>query len=114
MITEGKLHELYTKFGHHSSWTIWNPKDITDLSVIDSNHITLQSKVVIVALNISAKVAKPWQNFHVGRNNYKLKKAFNDTSYRGAYITDLIKDHMSPNSKEVLKKNIRRRPSNEF
>lgn len=102
MISREKLYELSTKFGHHSSWAIWNPKDITDLSVIESNHMTLQSKVVMVALNISAKVDKPWQNFHVGKNDYKLKKAFNDTSYRGAYMTDLIKVHTNPNSKEVL------------
>ena len=102
MITREKLKELSEKYGSHSSWAIWNDQDITDLSVIEPNHMTLQDKVVMVGLNLSAEIDKPWQNFHNGRNDYKLRQAFNDSSYRGAYMTDLIKDHVNPKSNDVL------------
>lgn len=100
---ESKLQVLADKYGFTSSWAIWNPDDISDLSVIESNHLKLFMNVVMVGLNVSADIKEPWQNFHMGPNDRKLIKAFNDTSYRGAYMTDLIKDHTEANSGKLLK-----------
>ena len=102
MIKEAKLQTLAKEYGYVSSWAIWNPKDYTDISVIKTNHDKLLSNVVMVGLNVSDDIKEPWQNFHMGSNDRKLMKAFNDTSYRGAYMTDLIKSLPESNSKKVL------------
>jgi len=101
-MNEPKLQALADKYGFTSSWAIWNPDDFSDLSVIESNHLKLFKNIVMVGLNVSADIKEPWQNFHVGPNDRKLMKAFNDTSYRGAYMTDLIKDHTEAKSDKLL------------
>lgn len=97
-----KLQRLANEFGFTSSWAVWNPDDLRDLSVIKSNHEKLFKNVVMVGLNVSATIDTPWQNFHIGTNDRKLMEAFNDTSYRGAYMTDLIKDHTEAKSDKLL------------
>ena len=56
----------------------------------------LHTDVVMVALNFSTDVSfeKPFMNFHSARpsaQDYKIRYAFKDTPYYGAYMTDIIK-----------------------
>jgi len=124
-----KYNILKSKYGLHASWAIWadetdRPKsNMGDLSIFDDNLILedLNPNNILVAYNFSVdgKVLRGWENFH-GENGevYKLRYALKGTYLWGAYITDIIKDCVEPNSKlvseyleknpEVIDKNIER------
>jgi hypothetical protein len=60
----------------------------------------------MVGLNISKPVNKCWSNFrsrHRGANDRKLMYAFNWSPYRGAYMTDLLKGIIQPNSALIMR-----------
>ncbi len=95
------FNQLETKYGQHASWTIWRPDDLEDTAVIRENLGDLKTSVVMVALNISGAISSPWQNFHSRDHARKLMYAFNQSPYRGSYITDLIKDHVESSSERL-------------
>lgn len=88
----------YSHYANFISFAIWNDNDINDLSKIDENIENLNQNIIIVGLNISRGVNK-FQNFHVkhqgGRDSW-LKDAFNNGCFHGAYMTDIIKNDVSP------------------
>ena len=86
------------KYGLYSSWAIWNPDNPADTGIINSHLDTIKTSVIIVGLNVSRAVAKCWLNFHSRDHARKLMFAFNDSSYRGAYMTDIIKGEIEANS----------------
>jgi len=93
VITRKKLNEINERYGQHASWAIWNPDDILDTSLIDRNVRDLRTDVVMVGLNVSADVSgRSWRNFHMGKNDPRLRLAFNESPLRGAYMTDVLKD----------------------
>jgi hypothetical protein len=91
-LTPRVFHKLKAKYGKHSSWAIWNHDKPEDTEVIKPNLNCLNISVVLVALNISKRIPTNWQNFHGRDHARKLMYAFNKSPYRGAYMTDLIKE----------------------
>ena len=87
-----------SKFADFASFAVWDDKEIEDLSVIEKNIENLNQNIVIVGLNASGSIKK-FQNFHCkhrgGRDSW-LREAFNDSRFRGAYMTDIIKNDKSP------------------
>ena len=83
-----------------------------DLSVFDNDKILsqLNPEIVLVGLNFSVGfIHIPFQNFHgKGGGAYKIRYALKDTSFWGAYMTDIIKDFeekISGKVKDYLSKN---------
>lgn len=123
MITSEKLNEIKNKYGKVASFAIWKHKEeneksnIDDLSIIQ--HDKLNSKFIIVGLNVSNKIIIDFSNFHSNSkyaNDYKLRYALSNTPLWGCYMTDLIKNYEEKKSnclikylkenKEILLKNI--------
>ena len=116
MIDIKKLEFIKQKHGGYASWAVWadageKPKsNIGDMSIfdLDSNPAlldVLKSNVVMVGLNISRPFSEPFRNFHDSNaraNDFKLRYAFQNTEYYGAYMTDVIKRFQMVNSNDVL------------
>jgi hypothetical protein len=95
---------LKNRYSNHSSWAIWNPLNESDATVIEENKDDLNSKHVLLALNISENLENtPWINFHGGKHDRKIKYACNNTQLRGCYITDLFKRIPEKNSASIDK-----------
>jgi hypothetical protein len=95
---------LRQKYGGFASWAIWDPRDKSDESIINRCQHELNARTVMVGLNISAPLTVPWSNFHIGRNDRKLEFAFNESEFRGAYMTDLIKAEVEVSSAELMRR----------
>ncbi len=97
-----EYQHLKVKYGNVASWAIWNENNHKDTLIIEENIGLLNSRYVGVALNISNPV-KEWSNFR-GTHCRKLEQAFNKTSIRGFYLTDVLKNIVEKNSSVILKK----------
>jgi hypothetical protein len=67
----------------------------------------------MVGLNISRSFAKPFRNFHdpnPSANDFKIRYAFTNTEYYGAYMTNIIKNIEMVSSAELLR-HLRASPS---
>jgi len=56
---------------------------------------TLNPEVILVGLNISRPIKRPFGNFHPNYSeaqDYKLRHALYETEWWGGYLTDIIKD----------------------
>ena len=83
-----------------------------DMSVFDPDKNPrllelLNPEVIMVALNFARPVefTEPFLNFHDKSpyaNDFKIRYAFWDTPYSGAYMTDVIKNLPEVNSKKVI------------
>ncbi len=108
MISIEKFNFIKEKYQYWSSWAIWveegkTPKsNIGDLSVLDPSLNKdllnqLNPNVILLGLNISrGDIQVPFANFHDARpeaTDFKIRFAFKDTIYWGAYMTDIIKDY---------------------
>ena len=106
-----EAYELSKKnYGHCASWAIWalpevwsgtgSRANMDDVSFFDDDqvHTKLNPNIVLLALNFSKKITfkNKFQNFHSGGKGsggaYKLRLMLKDTSFWGAYMTDIIKD----------------------
>ena len=123
MVSHNHYLEIAQKYGEIGSWAVWanegtKPKsNIGDMSIFDlsKNSMLLEilnPNIIMVGLNFSRAINKtPYCNFHDARpqsQDYKLRYAFQNTPYYGAYMTDIIKDFeekISSNVKEYLKIN---------
>ena len=117
-ITREKFDEIAKKYANIGSWAVWpefgdTPRaNIDDLTVLDPDKNKdlldiLKPNIVMIGLNISRELDKSekFRNYHCGganTNDFKLRYAFKDTDYWGAYMTDFIKNHVDKNSEEVL------------
>jgi hypothetical protein len=119
MIDIGQFESIKRKHGSYASWAVWadageKPKsNMGDMSVFDlgSNptllHV-LKTNVIMVGLNIasfSRLLPEPFRNFHDpnrSANDFKIRYAFRDTEYYGAYMTDVIKRVGMIDSKDLL------------
>jgi hypothetical protein len=107
------------KHGGYASWAVWadaaeNPKsNMGDMSIfdLDSNPRLLEmlkTNIIMVGLNISSfsrLLPEPFRNFHDPNpraNDFKIRYAFQNTQYYGAYMTDIIKRVGMINSKDLL------------
>ena len=105
-----KTYELIKKkYGGYASWAIWAMPEVwegagsranmNDVSFFEDDQILtkLNPNIVLVALNFSidVKFEKKFQNFHGGGRgggDYLIRLMLKDTSFWGAYMTDIIKD----------------------
>jgi len=99
-MNEKKLQSL-SKYSKVASWAIWNNNEIQDTSIIEKKSDLLHNEVVIVGLNVSDDIENKWSNFHNGNHDRKLMKLFNNSSYQGAYMTDIIKNHVAVKSQSL-------------
>jgi len=123
MITKEHYIEIEAKYGEFASWAIWANEDmkpksnIGDMSIFDLNKNpnlleVLNPNVIMVGLNFSRSIEKKaFVNFHDKRpqgQDYKIRYAFRDTGFYGAYMTDIIKsfeEKISGNVLQYLKDN---------
>jgi hypothetical protein len=103
--------------GEFASWAVWEyegkkpksnmgPNRIFNLEENPSLLNTLQTNVVMVGLNFSRELRNPnpFANFHDESpyaNDFKIRYAFKNTVYYGAYMTDVLKYLVIPNAQKV-------------
>jgi hypothetical protein len=119
MIDLTLFETIKRKHGSYASWAVWasageKPKsNMGDTKVfnLDFNPgllAVLNPQVVMVGLNFSRTDwnHEPFGNFHdphPSANDFKIRYAFKGTKYYGAYMTDIIKNHVMLDSKDLLK-----------
>lgn len=116
MITIEHYIQIADKYGEYASWAVWVNEDkkpksnIGDMSIFDLDENsklleTLNPNVVMVGLNFSRTIEKgQFVNFHDKRpqgQDYKIRYAFRNTPFYGAYMTDIIKNFEEQNSSNV-------------
>ena len=124
MISIEIFETIKQKYGDVASWAVWEdvgvkPKsnmghiNIFDLQKNPALLAVLKNNVVMVGLNFSRPVllTEPFKNFHdlnPSANDFKIRYAFRETEFYGAYMTDVIKNlemKDSNNVKAHLKRN---------
>ena len=124
MIEKEKFEKIKKLHGDYASWAIWSeqgekPKsNVGDLSILDPEKNSqllslLKPEIIFVALNFSrgGGMAAPFANFHDSNprgTDFKIRYALKDSPYWGAYMTDIIKNFVEKDSKNLmnyLKKN---------
>ena len=96
------FNSIRGQYGKYASWAVWNDSDRLDTQIIEDNTEILHSRVIVLALNISKLLTTEWSNFRSGKHDRKLINALNQSSYRGAYLTDYFKDTAEPDSKKLI------------
>jgi hypothetical protein len=105
MIDRERFNRIKERHGGYASWAVWaeasdKPKsNIGEIRILDPDANpdllqTLRNDVVMVGLNISRSFSEPFRNFHdtsSKANDFKIRHAFANTVYYGAYMTDIIK-----------------------
>jgi len=117
MISKEHFIEIAEKYGEFVSFAVWTNEDIKPKSNIGDMRIfdldknpnllkILNPNVIMVGLNFSRTIErKTFVNFHDKRpqgQDYKIRYAFRDTEFYGAYMTDIIKDFEEKISGNVL------------
>lgn len=102
------------KLPYFSSWAIYGENDFEGEEVNKDDVISsLNGNIVFVALNFSSRLKSswgPWKNIYSNKNVRWLlsgeEKSFNIekiNKYKGAYMTDLIKNIIGPVAGKVMK-----------
>jgi hypothetical protein len=120
-IERERFDRVKSLWSETSSWAVWRtispeekPKsEVGDRTVLDpeSNPALLGSlkpEFVMLGLNAATREMdpEPWSNFHDGRsmaNDFKIRFAFENTPYWGAYMTDVFVDLHETDSGKVAK-----------
>ncbi len=117
MITRDHYIEIKNKYGKFASWAVWANEDVKpksnigDMSIFDLDKNPklleiLNPNIIMVGLNFSRTIEiNSFVNFHDKRpqgQDYKIRYAFRDTKFYGAYMTDIIKDFEEKISGNVL------------
>ncbi|MBR4791372.1 MAG: hypothetical protein IK024_10815 [Treponema sp.] len=117
--------ELFDKikkeYGKYASWAVFaeetdKPKsNMGDISILEPDNNPellkiLKTNVIMVGLNFSHEVGDQnsfvFKNFHDSSRyaqDYKIRYAFRNTEYYGAYMTDIIKNYPQKDSNKVAK-----------
>ena len=115
MISQNQYELIREKHGKYASWAVWvkgsgKPKsDMGDMAIFDDKLVLslLRANVLMVGLNLSRfTISEPFRNFHdpsPSAQDYKIRFAFKDTEYYGAYMTDIIKGVVEVDSKNIPK-----------
>jgi hypothetical protein len=119
MISLSIYKTIMKNYGDVGSWAVWEeaglkPKsnmghlNIFDLDKNPNLLSVLKNNVVMVGLNFSRPLVptEPFKNFHdlsPRANDFKIRYAFKDTEFYGAYMTDVIKNLEMVDSKDVKK-----------
>jgi hypothetical protein len=117
MISIELFEKIKKKYGDVASWAIWDdagikPKsnmgnmDVFDLQKNPLLLEALKTNVVMVGLNFSRPLlpTESFKNFHDSNphaNDFKIRYAFRNTQFYGAYMTDIIKKLEMKSSNEV-------------
>jgi hypothetical protein len=124
VIDSTRFDLIRQRHGGYASWAVWATaaerptSNMGDLRVLDRDANpslleTLNPGVVMVGLNLSrGDLTEPFRNFHDPRGvakDFKIRFAFRDTEFWGAYMTDIIKGVVQPSSGE-LRSYLRTRP----
>jgi hypothetical protein len=117
MISIELYDEITAKYGAYSSWAVWadagdTPKsNIGDISIFElrsnPNLLSLLNPdVIMIGLNFSRNVCNGnFANFHDGRTqsqDFKIRYAFKNSKFYGAYMTDIIKNFEQKKSDQVV------------
>ncbi|MDC1495569.1 hypothetical protein N8367_03995 [Amylibacter sp.] len=132
-ITREQFEQIREELGAHTSWALWTPQgvkaksNVGDLSIFnDEDKISntlhkLNPNIILAGLNAaSGKVEeavdlKPFANFHssyAAATDYKIRYATAGTALEGAFMTDVIKDHVETNS-NIVNKSLKNNPEYE-
>ena len=115
MILQNQYELIREKHGEYASWAVWakgsdKPKsNMGDMAIFDDKLVLslLRANVLMVGLNLSRfTISEPFRNFHdpsPSGQDYKIRFAFEDTDYYGAYMTDIIKGVVEVDSKNIPK-----------
>jgi hypothetical protein len=119
------FENIKTQYGDVASWASWKAPDEENLSSnmevdgifdLDKKPKVLEqikNNIIMVGLNFSVPLDNPpkLHNFHTYkgsnishttlRNASKIRYAFNNTPYYGAYMTDIIKNYAESKSEQV-------------
>jgi hypothetical protein len=95
------------KLPYFANWVVYD-KNLPPEQVVNKNINILKGDIVFVGLNFSKKLKNdwgPWRNIRGDKNfDWLLDgKNFNVEKYRGAYITDIIKDYIGSVAFAVMK-----------
>jgi hypothetical protein len=117
MISIELFEKIKIKYGDVASWAVWDDAGIKPKSNMGNMNIfdlhenpdlleILRNNVVMVGLNFSRPLlpTKPFKNFHdlsPHANDFKIRYAFRNTQFYGAYMTDIIKNLEMKSSNEV-------------
>ena len=126
VISKKLFEKIKSKYGDVASWAIWEdegekPKsnmghiNIFNLEKNPFLYEVLNNNVIMVGLNFSRALipTEPFKNFHdlnPSANDFKIRYAFKDTEYYGAYMTDIIKNLEMKDSSDV-KSYLRQHPN---
>src|ERR1022692_1926410 len=113
MIDIQQFENIKQKHGCYASWAVWADasekakSNMGDVSHFKNKSVLslLKTNVGMVGLNISRPVSEPFVNFHDPNpraNDFKIRYAFKDSAYYGAYMTDIIKFLERVDSKNVM------------
>lgn len=124
MISKEIFDIIKHKYGDVASWAVWEEAGVKPKSNMGHINIfnlqknpklleVLKNNVVMIGLNFSRPVlpTEPFKNFHdlnPRANDFKIRYAFRDTAFYGAYMTDVIKNLEMKDSHDVkilLRKN---------
>ena len=115
MLSQNQYGLIREKHGKYASWAVWakgsdKPKSkMGDMAIFDEKLAIplLRPNVLMVGLNLSRfTISEPFRNFHdpsPRAQDYKLRFAFSNTEYYGAYMTDIIKGVVEVDSKNIPK-----------
>jgi hypothetical protein len=115
MLSKNQYELIREKHGKYASWAVWakgsdKPKsNIGDMAISDDKLVLplLRPNVLMVGLNRSRfTISEPFRNFHdpsPSAQDYKIRFAFWDTEYYGAYMADIIKGVVEVDSKNIPK-----------
>lgn len=118
MISKILYDKIKDKYGDVASWAVWEepgekPKsnmghqNIFDINKNPSLFGKLKTNALMVGLNFSRPLlpTEPFKNFHdlsPYANDFKIRYAFRDSEYYGAYMTDIIKKYEMKDSHNVM------------
>ena len=117
MVNRATFDRIKEKHGSQASWAIWSEPDgrpksnVGDLTVLDPDRNPallgiLRPDVVMIGLNLSRDLPVPFGNFHDAKaegQDYKIRFAFKDTPFYGAYMTDIIKSVVMLKSGDLMR-----------
>ncbi|OGW30453.1 MAG: hypothetical protein A2X59_07180 [Nitrospirae bacterium GWC2_42_7] len=124
------FENIKTQYGDVASWAVWKTPsgnnfasnmEVDGLFDLDTNPNILDqlnNNIIMVGYNFSIPLDNPpkFHNFHTYnganinhttlRNASKIRYAFSNTPYGGAYMTDIIKNYVESKSEKVAPSNL--------
>ncbi len=116
MIGIQQFENIKQNHGSYASWAVWadglekSKSKMGDISHFKNESVLglLKNNIVMVGLNLSRSkpASEPFLNFHdpsSRANDFKIRYAFKDSPYYGAYMTDIIKSLVEVEARNVMR-----------